>query len=290
MEQTSEQITGYAINRTADAIKRAEETRTITFIASTSTIDRHGSVLNMDGWSLENFRKNPIIGYQHNVYGDGMCLAPDPDDIIGKGLNVRMAEGKLLLDLVFEKGSNNPKAEKIFRKVQSGFLNAVSVGFSAIENENGDQHRKGIEANGENPDVDYFFGQELFEVSVVNLPSNPDAVKKSLRSQTENALIFIQRATGKKFSEIEGMKVIDVLNAVEGNTDNLTKKFTKDAENVSITEDVVIEYLEKKYKEISSDELKEADSKESDVASNRGGLDLVEIERMLQLKSKKNEV
>ena len=65
---------------------KAEETRTIPFIASTSAEDRHGTVLNQSNWDLKNYNLNPIIGYQHNVYGGDMCNAPDPDDVIGKGV------------------------------------------------------------------------------------------------------------------------------------------------------------------------------------------------------------
>ena len=55
-----------------------------------------------------------------------------------------------------------------------GSINAVSVGFAATEPGHWGQERA-----GEDPDVYYYNGQELMEVSVVNVPSNPDAVKRS---------------------------------------------------------------------------------------------------------------
>jgi len=39
-----------------------DEERTATFIASDSTKDRHGTVVNQLGWSIENFNLNGIIG------------------------------------------------------------------------------------------------------------------------------------------------------------------------------------------------------------------------------------
>jgi len=155
-----------------------EDTRTITFIASTSSVDRHGTVLNQDNWNLKNFNNNPIIGYQHNVYGG--AEAPNPDDQLGTAKayfeTVKKGdkeENQLLVDITFEPEAINPLAEKIFRKVLHGSLRAVSVGFVPLENEAG--------RLGENREGNFhYFGQELLEVSVVNIPSNPDALKRSL--------------------------------------------------------------------------------------------------------------
>ena len=47
--------------------------------------DRHRTVLNPAAWQLDNFNRNGIVGYQHNVYGDGLCSGPNPDDVIGRG-------------------------------------------------------------------------------------------------------------------------------------------------------------------------------------------------------------
>jgi HK97 family phage prohead protease len=195
---------------------KAEESRTVTFIASTSSKDRHGTVLNQRNWNLENFNNNPIIGYQHNVYGNDMCNAPDPDDQLGsakayyetvkKGVD---EEQQLMVDVTFEPADINPKAEKIFRKVLHGSLRAVSVGFVPLKDEKG--------STGEERDGAYhYFGQELLEVSVVNIPSNPDALKRSMRNSTSNALTYVSKTLGKRYSEIEDMKVRDVLDLLDG--------------------------------------------------------------------------
>jgi HK97 family phage prohead protease len=205
-----------------------EKTRTIRFLASDDSVDRHGTVINMDNWDLESFRGNPIIGWQHNVYGGSMCSDPDPDQIIGKGALV-MEDRKLFIDITFEDAENNALAEKIFRKVAAGILNAVSVGF--IETGEG---RMGDEKRGQNPEVYYFESQELLEVSVVSIPSNKNALKKSLRSQTYDALKYIYRELGGKFrfSEIEDMKVKDVISMMESD----------DEPERSITEPVKVNY------------------------------------------------
>jgi len=245
------QLTGYARNMTNDVKKRAEATGTITFIASTRAIDRHGSVLNQDNWHLDNFRRNPIIGYQHNVYGGDMCNAPDPDDVIGRGQNAIVVNNELVLDIVFDR--DNPRGEKIFQKVLNGFLNAVSVGFSPVLDENGQESRMGEEVRGEDPNVEYYFGQELLEVSVVNIPSNPEAVKKNLKERKVKNLSYICKTIGVETKELLTMTVGEVLDKLENPTRKVSE-ITKDVTNT--TGEGQFEYVEK-LDEVNERELEE---------------------------------
>jgi len=167
--------------------KRDEETRTITFVASDGSRDRAHTVLNQDNWSLKRYEKNPIIGYQHEVYGgwDGS----DPDNIIGKG-RAYVEDGKLMVDITFEPKDINEKAEKIYQKLLFGSLNAVSVGFLPIGK---GSWGKGEEAiDGSNPTY-YYAGQELLEISVVNIPSNPNAVRRAMEYE-QNELKALMEA------------------------------------------------------------------------------------------------
>ena len=149
-----------------------KEKRTVEFVASTNAVDSYGTVIPVDGWDLHRFEKNGVIGYQHNIYSGS-----DPDNVIGKGVAF-IEDDALIVRVEFEPEDLNPKAEKIFRKIQFGSIGAVSVGF--IPNAPGHWGRK---ADGEDPDVYYYNGQELLEVSVVNVPANPDAVKRSIEAE-----------------------------------------------------------------------------------------------------------
>ena len=40
-----------------------EETRTIPFVISDDSKDRHSTVLSTDGWDLEAYNRNGIVGY-----------------------------------------------------------------------------------------------------------------------------------------------------------------------------------------------------------------------------------
>lgn len=121
------------------------DTRTVEFIISSAAKDRYDSVVNMDGWQLKNFNNNPIVGYQHNVYGGNMCTPDDPDDVIGTGNAFLEGEGmtrKLIGSVKFEAADINPKAEKIFKKVLAGTLRATSVGFMEIGDGEWDSRRE----------------------------------------------------------------------------------------------------------------------------------------------------
>ena len=154
-----------------------EEKRTVEFVASDSSVDSYGTVLPVDKWDLQRYQNNGIVGYMHDVYGDSWTKSADPDDVIGKGVAF-IEDEKLIVRITFEPKELNEKADKIFRKLQFGSLHAVSVGFRAT----GKGH-KGDEERGEDPNVYYYGGQELLEVSVVNIPSNANALKRALEEE-----------------------------------------------------------------------------------------------------------
>lgn len=193
-----------------------EETRTIEFIISDGGKDRHRTILNPQQWQLDNFNRNGIVGYQHNVHGGDLCSPPDPDMVIGKGFAYLEGE-KLIGRVTFEPADINPLAEKIFRKVLHGTLRATSVGFLPIGE---GRYGEGDQAAGRENETYYFQGQELLEFSIVNIPSNPNAVGRSIREQTHNALLFVKRALGEDFSfaDIERMTVGEVLQQLPGHT------------------------------------------------------------------------
>lgn len=145
-----------------------EEKRMVEFVASTGAVDTYGTVLPPDMWDLARYARNGVVGYQHDIY-----YSDDPDNVIGRG-EAYTAGGELLIRIFFEPAELNPKADKVYRKVLFGSINAVSVGFRATT-----PGHWGRKADGEDPEVYYYNGQELMEVSVVNVPSNPDAVKRS---------------------------------------------------------------------------------------------------------------
>lgn len=181
-----------------------KQQRKVTFVASDSTRDSAGTVLNQEGWDLRRFNSNGIIGYQHKVYG-GWDDTDNPDNVIGKGF-AYVEDDKLMVDVEFEPAEINPLAEKIYQKILFGSLKAVSVGFLPLGK---GEWGKGDEAVGEKNETYYYAGQELLEVSVVNIPANPNALKKSFiaEAQEEEQRRIREEATVEDTTNTEGVTV-----------------------------------------------------------------------------------
>ena len=152
--------------------KKNADTRTITFVASDGSRDSAHTVLNQKGWDLRRFNANPIIGYNHEIYG--AWDTKDVDFVIGKG-HAYVEDEVLLVDITFEPKEINELAEKVYQKILFGSLNSVSVGFLPL----GKGHwGEGEEAPNEARETYYYEGQELLEISVVNIPANANATRK----------------------------------------------------------------------------------------------------------------
>ena len=162
---------------TPEIRKIDEESRTVEFVASDNSVDSYKTVLPVDKWDLTRYSGNGIVGYMHDVYGTSWTKSADPDDVIGKGVAF-IEDEKLIVRITFEPKELNERADKIFRKIQFGSLHAVSVGFRATA-----KGHMGDEERGEDPNVYYYAGQELLEVSVVNIPSNANALKRSIEEE-----------------------------------------------------------------------------------------------------------
>jgi HK97 family phage prohead protease len=141
------------------------ENRQAEFVISSDSVDTYGTVFRPDGCDLSRFEKNPVVFYAHRSWGD------DPDNLIGSG-QVYRENNTWVGRVTFEPEDVNPKAEKIYKKVQNGTLRMASIGANPLTG------HWGAEKAGEDPKVLYFDTWELIEFSIVPLGSNPDALKR----------------------------------------------------------------------------------------------------------------
>ena len=176
--------------------------RTLRFTASTESIDRDGEMLQVDGWVLDNFRKNPVILWAHQY----------DEPAIGKAVNISAANGELIIDVEFADAETNPFADIVYRLYMGGFMSAVSVGFIPIEWEQGKK-------DGE-PKRKYT-KQELLELSCVPVPSNPEAVMQSL-----------QASRTAKVIKLKELKLVE--KSLEAKTDAPESKSSQENEEVDI--------------------------------------------------------
>lgn len=187
------------------------DTRKMKFIISTGSTDRGKEVINMDNWNFDNYKKNPIVGYQHAVHGS-LFSDPNPDMVIGKSeIGVDSFQGKkvIVAEATFEPADINPIADKILKKLVFGSLNAASVGILPTGSGKTD---KGVY---------HYAGQELLEWSVVNVPMNQDAVKLSIDRANEAIKMVSILLPEIDFEELKSMKIQDILDQIENKDKNI---------------------------------------------------------------------
>ena len=160
------------INRLVEVRGISKDERTAEFVISNESIDRHGTVFEMDGWDLTHYNRNPIVCYNHDASGS------NPDTIIGTSTVVK--EGSDLVGRVtFEPEGENEIADKVWRKLNNGTLRMASVGAIPHDARWGDTER------GEDSGTLYFTRQELIEWSIVSAGSNRDAHKRNIETIEE---------------------------------------------------------------------------------------------------------
>lgn len=133
----------------------AKTALTFVFNDETQTNSYGFRVMNA-GINLDRFKSNPVMLSNH---------WNSTDNVIGRWDNIRIEGSQLLADAVFDE--NDEDAKKIASKVEGGFIKGCSMGI-----------RYNYEFMEEKPDGSYWLtASELFEVSIVAVPSNANAVK-----------------------------------------------------------------------------------------------------------------
>ena len=177
-------------------VKKVGE-RQYEFTASTADMDRDGEVIEVSGWDLKNFKKNPVIMYAH----DYRSLP------IGKATKIGVRDGKLVNNVEFPPEGTYEFADIVERLVGTGYLKTESVGFIPKKWEDGE----GGDEKGSKPRRTYT-KQELLEISIVPVPSNPNALMNAVKDGV---------ITQKQFNSITAPSTIEI--EITDNTPLITK-------------------------------------------------------------------
>lgn len=156
--------------------------------ANKSEPDRIGDLIGKKAWKLDNYKKNPIILFNH-----------DHSKPVGKMIKVEATDEGLLV-----KGriaaSKDPDISRIRDLVKEGILNSLSVGMR-VENE----ERQG--------DINHIKACELHEVSIVSVPMQQSS-QFNLSTKTAEILTAIAKDRGndlavKAISRLKDFETID---------------------------------------------------------------------------------
>ena len=160
--------------------KVEEEPRTFEFVAATEGGVRTWmgqEFLDMDGVVLDRYTANPVLLDSHN--------RDEASAVIGKA-ELKIENRQLIAKATF---ATTDRAENVYKLVDGGFISALSVGFlprSIEEVETGtDGEIDGRKISGPASIIRQW---ELYEISVVPVPADKDAIKREL----ENSLIIVK--------------------------------------------------------------------------------------------------
>ena len=144
--------------------------------ANRAIVDRGKDLINKKAWKLDNYKKNPIILFNH-----------DHSKPIGKMFNVEADEQGLAIKGRIS-NSKDPEISRIRDLVKEGILNSLSVGMIVDDEENKDG-------------VNYIKSCELHEVSIVAVPMNQESQftvsAKALKDSLAENLEIISRELGR---------------------------------------------------------------------------------------------
>jgi len=140
----------------------------VQFIASTEGVKRDGNRVRNDGWSFDNFAKNPQFLWCHDY-----SSLP-----IGKHVDwkVDKVDGEPVLRLWSQFCSEDlyPFADKVRKMYEEGFLRAGSIGWIPLK------YETIVDKNGYAVGYD-FLENDLLEFSAVPVPSDPNALIEAVQ-------------------------------------------------------------------------------------------------------------
>jgi HK97 family phage prohead protease len=182
------------------AITIDEDKKTVTFVMSTSNIDRHGDIIDQDSWILDHFLKSPMMFLQHrsDEFPIGKWIEvhfeDDPDNA---GLKMLVGTAEFATEIY-------DQAKLAFEMVKGGFMQSVSVGFIP--------HRVDYD---ENRDAFILLDCELLECSLVGVGSNRQALAKEITEDARENAIDSKKLLDEQIKKSENNKVIAHLKARE---------------------------------------------------------------------------
>ncbi len=173
---------------------------TVDIVASTPSVDSYGTIIDQNGWDLDQFKRNPVITWAHDDRGftgsDGLPIANAIPD------SVRVENGQLKMRLRFTPEDVNPFGYKVFRMIADGFIHGVSVGFDPQEDES--------QQSEDGETVRVYTRCKLLETAVVTIPSNDDAlIQRQARNLNRENDIETIRSQAKEIEEMAEAKSKD---------------------------------------------------------------------------------
>jgi hypothetical protein len=141
------------------------EKRTITVVASDETRDRYGDVIRQAHWDTKNYEANPVVLFSHRA----------SEMAVGKTISLARETSPVPALVAVIEFAEHPLAKQLADLYAGRYMNGVSVGFVPTAEPGRLLNEKGEWDGGVE-----FVGQELLEISTVNLPANPSCIQRAV--------------------------------------------------------------------------------------------------------------
>lgn len=156
--------------------------RTFTAMITNSAVDRMNEVLLPEGMDVSEFKKNPVVFWNH-----------DYDKPIGKGTKLtKTADGWLAAAQI----GSTPFAQEIHTLMKEGIVRGVSVGFRTTEERSPTKQDKAKFGDGVRNIISKW---KLMEFSVTPMPCNQEALIQSVKA----GRFSVERAKSLLGAEVE---------------------------------------------------------------------------------------
>ena len=165
---------------------KKQDDGTFTHPVSDGKKDRDWDMIDVNGWELKDFKKNPVV-----MFGHDYRTMP-----IGKNKGIKAQDGFLMAKTEFD--PNDEFAQKVQQKYETGFMKAWSVGFIPLEWETYHDEKSGRSGV-------HYKKTELLEYSAVPIPANPRAIASVGKSIEEE----IEGKAKVDFTDIEEIQTKD---------------------------------------------------------------------------------
>ena len=156
-------------------LKEEKENKKFRVIASTEDVDRSWEIIRANGWTWDNFMKNPVIIANH-VY--------KVENIVGKATSIYIKNNQLVIEGIFS--SSNPLGKLLADLYEEGMIKSVSVWF--------------IPKQRDENDLKIITEAELLELSFVAVPCNPNALSLDQKQLLENFWLIKNEETSDSSS------------------------------------------------------------------------------------------
>lgn len=197
-----------------------EERPILTVVGTDGSEDRHGSVINPDGWQTDAYMRNPVVLWQHGE------VAEFP--YVGKTLAMRKVGGawesdiELLVNLWRHMPCN--LAAFLWEAYRDHSMGAISVSFIPKKW----QDRKAQDIPSFFSEDTEYTEQELTEQSFVNVPSNRNGLAKAIE-RARSAGTF-----GEPLARMLGFAISPI--SIIRSTSSMTKQISPSAKRHHITD------------------------------------------------------